>query len=399
MDALKGSLRLVACLSCSAILLLACSRIGSNAAAPSPTQPLSQSVGTANGSTGPGDTSGPPTAAPEGATARLPTPQTSLVTFTPTATPALQARQLTKDSCCVQPFWSPDSGAVLFIDRPDQNSPSGLWKVDIGGGPEQFVTDKLGVYTRDMQLRAYPQNGKTIVERLSDGQTWTIPNDGRAVSFSPGGARVAWTTGQSGPPFDTARREIWISRFDGTQAYPAHAVTGGGFSGWLSDDRFLVSGRLEEGSEAQIYWVVHLPAEGAAASPTPVEVARAKNLRSPVISPGGGWIAYLVTFSGDPAQDGLWLVDTSGNGRRKLELFGAYRWRDEGRLLVVPQEAGAQSNRIVQFDVRTGASTPLTDPSALPFKISGGDWSISPDGKYVVLVSAGDYNLWLVELP
>jgi hypothetical protein len=117
------------------------------------------------------------------------------------------------------------------------------------------------------------------------------------------------------------------------------------------------------------------------------------------LSPQGGWLAYMVAFSGDPANDGLWVVATDGSGARKLDLFGAYRWRAEGRLVLIPLEAGAAGQRLVEVDAQTGALRELTGPALTPLHIAGGDWALSPDGSRVVFVSASDRNLWLVDLP
>jgi Tol biopolymer transport system component len=51
------------------------------------------------------------------------------------------------------------------------------------------------------------------------------------------------------------------------------------------------------------------------------------------------------------------------------------------------------------MNLETGQTDPLTDPETTPLRIEGGDWTLSPDGKKVVFVSAVDQNLWLVTLP
>jgi len=110
---------------------------------------------------------------------------------TPTPTPAPTLRQLTSSGCCVEPFWSPDSQRVLFLDKPSPDAPVGFYGVGLQGGAPELFTDQLGVYSPDFSLRAYPESGQTIVERLADGQRWTIPSGGRAVSFSPDGSMLA----------------------------------------------------------------------------------------------------------------------------------------------------------------------------------------------------------------
>lgn len=317
---------------------------------------------------------------------------------TPLPTPQAILRPLTAGGCCVQPFWSPDSRQILFIDRPSPDIPAGLWGVTLEGGAPQLVSDRLGVYSSSFRYRAFPERGQTVVERLSDNQRWIIPNGGRAVSFSLDETLLAWSGGASGPPFDAALRTIWVSQIDGSQARQVYTAVGSGFSGWLPDGRLLINGRLNAPETGQALWALSLPADPAS-PPVLSELARGQRLRSAAVSPGGTWLAYVVTFSDDPAQDGLWLVNTLNIERRRLAQFGAFRWRDDQRLLVIPLDLNQPVHQLWQVEAATGQSTPLTDPALLPFKIANGDWSVSPDGQHIVFVSAQDSNLWLIDLP
>jgi hypothetical protein len=332
----------------------------------------------------------------------LPPPQTLAMPASPAPSPSpLPAllRQLTDGGCCSAAFWSPDSRAALFLDRPDPNQPTGIWQASIDGGALTLFTDRLGSYSADMQLRAFPERGEAVVERLADGQRWVIPNGGRSVSFSPGGARLAWTTGQTGGvQQNSAQRTVWISRVDGSDAREIITVTGGGFSGWLTDDALLLSGRPPGSSNVQVLWRLDIPPDGTPPG-EPVELVRAERLRNFVISPGGRWVVYLISFSADPTQDGLWLLNAGNGEHRKLDVFGALRWRDADRLLIIPLEPGAPAQRLLQLDATTGSSTELIDPAQTAFKIANGEWNISPDGGYLLFRSAQDNNLWLLTLP
>ncbi len=316
----------------------------------------------------------------------------------PTPLPLAELRPLTGGGCCVQPFWSPDSQRVLFIDKPAPDAPTGLWSVDLQASAVQFASDRLGIYSSDLQLRAFPEAGQTIVERLADGQRWIIPSGGRAVSFSLDGQQVAWTSGQGTAGSTSVPRQIWVSQVDGSQARQVHTQAGGSFAGWFPDGRLLISGRLPAPETGQALWALTLPADQAS-QPTLTEMGRGERLRGTSISPDGRWLAYLVTLSADPQQNGIWLVNTQSAEKRRLEFFGAYRWRDSNRLLVVPIDLEQAAHRLWQVEMETGQAAPLTDPAITPFKIANGDWSVSPDGQHVAFVSADDQNIWLLTLP
>jgi len=134
---------------------------------------------------------------------------------------------------------------------------------------------------------------------------------------------------------------------------------------------------------------------------TSVELVRAERPRGTLLSPNGHWLAYYVTLSDEPAENGLWLVRTDGSERRELgkERFGAYQWRDARRLLIIPFDPQATFHELWELDAETGETRRLTDPNVTPFKISNGDWRVSPDGRQVAFVESQDRNIWVLTLP
>jgi len=310
-----------------------------------------------------------------------------------TLTPEPVLRQLTSGGCCVQPSWSPDGQEVWFIDRPSETAAAGLWAVPAAGGAPRFVTNKLGIYSPDRTVFAYPLAGQTYIERVSDGTRWTVPAGGRAIAFSPDGTRIAWQVASSSINFDRRAVQIWVANVDGSAARSVATLSGGGLGDWLPDgQRVLVSGR-DSGDRVGFAGTLNVD-DGSL-----VTVVAAPNLRGAQVSPGGGWLAYQVAFSGDAAQDGLWVLPLTGGAPLRLVLFGAYRWRSEGQLLVIPLEPGTTAMRLVQVDASTGAARDLTDLAITRLHIVGGDWALAPDGRRIVYVSADDHNLWLLELP
>jgi Tol biopolymer transport system component len=127
-----------------------------------------------------------------------------------------------------------------------------------------------------------------------------------------------------------------------------------------------------------------------------------ERMRSPLLSPNGRWLAYLIAQARDASQDGMYVLDLQAADAqpRRLDFFGAYRWRDGNRLLYVPIKAGAPSNELWQMDASSGEATQLIAASAeSPFKIGNGDWDVSPDGTRLLFLSARDRNVWLAQLP
>ncbi len=314
-------------------------------------------------------------------------------TAVPSPTPPPRLRQLTTGGCCVNPFWSSAGSQILFVDRPSPDRPAGIWGVPLDGGAPILVLERLGLYSDDMQLLAYPSDGVTIVERSDGSDRWAIANGGRSISFAPNNEHVAWTAGQSGPPFDTAQRSVWVSRFDGTDARELISVYGGGFAGWHPDGRVLATGRLDPEERETSFWAV--PLEGDA----PTRLMSASRFRRASLSPEGGWLAYEIAFSPLESENGLWVADLRSGDRRKLTLFGAFRWRSEGRLLVVPLDVDLPSHQVWEVTAFNGAAQPLTDPAVTAFKISNGNWGVSPNGRHIAFVATQDRSIWLLTLP
>ena len=116
-------------------------------------------------------------------------------------------------------------------------------------------------------------------------------------------------------------------------------------------------------------------------------------------SPDGRWVAVTRTMEPDPAANGLFVVATDGHGEpRPVTPFGGYRWRDGGRLLVIPQELDAAAMRLVEVDAASGRSEVLAAPPGQQFRVAAGEWSVAPDGHALAFRSADDDAVWVMGL-
>jgi murein DD-endopeptidase MepM/ murein hydrolase activator NlpD len=328
-----------------------------------------------------------PTAAPSGG--RLAAPATAPL------------RQLTTGGCCTQPFWSPDSRSVLFIDRPAPTRPAGIWAVEADQpGPPWLFSNQIAFYTPDLAYRLFLQGDVTIVELLSRPagpaeQRWEVPAGGRTVVLSPARTRIAWLVSDETVPIERRNAEVWIANLDGSQARAVATLPRGSILGWASEEVLLITGRDSRQAREQVFWSLSMP-DGKR-----IELARSDRLRGGAVSPGGAWLAYFIALSENAAQNGVWLVRTDGSQRIQLgqDLFGAYDWRDANRLLIIPFEPQASTHVFWEYDVRTHTARQLTDPTLVSFKVANNDWAVSPDGRQVVFVASRDHNLYRLLLP
>jgi len=324
------------------------------------------------------------------------TPQPIPTVFlTPTPAPFIPtALRLTEPGCCVQPFWSADSRTIQFFDKPESTGILGIYGVSVNRGAARLVSEQVGIPSPDGKYLAFRNDiGQTIVRDISSGDDSVIDNGGLPVYFSPHSQRLAWAEAAQISALVT-RLTIHVASIDGSAASQLITVFNGGISGWLDDDRLLIAGRKEaEATDVTLFSVDVNTNEQ-------VNIASEQRMRSVRVAPGGEWILYAVTLDPDnAANDGLWIVSADGAQRYKLAVVGGAQWRDASHLLVIPLEPNAPSHRLWQFDAQTGQAGAITDPAVTSFRVAGGEWAVSPDGKNIVFLNEVDQALWLMPLP
>jgi hypothetical protein len=241
---------------------------------------------------------------------------------------------------------------------------------------------------------AYPESGQIFVERWADKTRWMIPSNGRAISISPDLADVAWEFGsQSIQSPDRRQTQIWIANINGENARELVTVHGGQFHGWVGgSEAILVTGRLAPHIPAGI-WRVDT-STGAALLLFEVEKPRSISLSS-----SGEWFAFIIAFEQDNRRNGIWVMKSDGSFTQRLRGFGAYRWRADGQLLLIPLDPEAEHPALYQIDIENGRLWRLIDPANILLEITNNDWSVSPNGKWLLYQSSEDRNLWVMELP
>lgn len=316
-----------------------------------------------------------------------------------TATPApAQLLQLMDGTCCASPGWYSDSETILFIDKPTTDAPVGFYQININKPLISTLwNEQIAFYTREFDYAQIPERAGTRLIRIRDGKEIRVPNGGRQVSFSPDRTRVIWTETRETFPIENRVSNIMLAPidFDGAGVGQPQRITQilrGGVSGWVDNQRVLMNGRKSRETFESTTSVYDLT------TGKETEIFTAERSRLTSLSRDGSWIAYVITNEADESRNGLWVERTDGTDQKKVELFGAAQWRDGTHLIIAPFEMDAPSHSFWDYDVETGETRRLT-PESEPFQITAGDWSVSPDGKKIVFVSAADNNIWLWKLP
>jgi len=313
----------------------------------------------------------------------------------PTPTPVgLQGLvRLTEPGCCVLTGWMPDSSSILVLASPKPEASAALMAAPLAGGSHRVVWDAPAALSPDGALAIQPAADRVRFTRVGDGSWWTIYTAGREPHLSPSGRLVAWdvfSRGISHP--DVREHALWIAEVTGSKPRKLAVVIGGGLVGWGAGETALIAtGRMGATGKEGV-WAI--PIDGS----QPQLLHEVLRPRDPQLSAGGGWLAFYVAFTGDSGQNGLWVLRTDGTSLSKVTPFGAYRWRAEGRLLLIPLGEGL-APRLFEIDTAAGKALQLTDPLRTSLPIANNDWIVSPDGEHLAFTSWIDRAIWVLNLP
>ncbi|WP_034385455.1 PD40 domain-containing protein [Deinococcus sp. YIM 77859] len=301
----------------------------------------------------------------------------------------LPSRAVLSGACCPGAVWTPDSRALLFLDGPPARASTGIYQVPAAGGPVTRRFSSVAFFSPRLLWAVRPGSGaSTTVERLADGRKFTLPTYGADVIWNRAETQLAYTRTDTTGNFDRRTTRVFVADVFGAPRSVA-TVFGGGVVGWVNDRTLLLTGKRNPADRDRDLFTLdtRTGARGTLAS--------ALSFRGLSLSPDGAWVAYYVAFD-SPARNGLWLRPAAGGAARKLTPFGAYRWRDERRLLLIPLMPDGSPHVLREYDVRANAWRTLGD---LGDQVRQGDWSVSPDGRRLAYLSARDGNVRVVELP
>lgn len=366
---MRGEIRRWALLSIVLILILTgCVRSSESSEEPTAT-PAPINTATPAPTDTPSPTSTPTATVP-------PPPATPTPEPTPTPVPEPVATAVTVGGCCPLFSWMDATRLVVYDTPPEEGAAA--WLVDIGSGERIRLDAKFGLPSTS-GLVAVPDEVARLT-RIVDAQgavVAEIGNGGALTWISPSGSQVAWIERlpRSTPSSNINRAvRLWVADTSGANARPALTFLASRVA-WLPDDRrVLAQARAGDGSSPGV-WVIDVD------SGTYTVLDAQTFVQAVRVSPDGQRVAYLVTFSGDPSNDGLKVAEIDGPGRWAMPEARSYRWAGNGSALWIhlPGAAGA-NDRLELIDVESGAVQASVDLGA---RVLNDAWEVSPDGRTV----------------
>jgi murein DD-endopeptidase MepM/ murein hydrolase activator NlpD len=302
---------------------------------------------------------------------------------------------VSRDQWNLGAWWNPtDPDAVYLIDAVPAQATS-VFRQPLDGSPRQFVESAPpALLSPDGTVTVRRVEGGLMrITRTTDGASWDVDTGGNYPAVSPDGTRLLWEIiyGQIVPGTQPPGIDVLISNLDGSDRRSVYTFSGGSTL-WLDDHRLLITRRVTYTAETDLY-VLDVDDRPLAAIP----LGTYQSLHGLKIGPGGQWIAYTLLFQQDPADSGLYVQRTTpGTIPHKLDVFGAYQWRDDRSLYVLSFDAAQSAHALGVADVITGQQRWLTDPADLPVRVANGDWHVSPDGTRIAYVDPADDGLYLL---
>jgi hypothetical protein len=317
-------------------------------------------------------------------------PATQVSVATPTPTFSVVAGPVAR--CCGVFNWA-DSLHLFVYDTP-ADATRGSYLVDVQNGERQFIVPSFGTLSKSGLIAlSNTQAGTTEIRSLDGSIVSTVHNGGRETWISPDGRRVTWLVDQG--TSDTSSLvprvvQVVSANIDGTNQKSLVTLKTSSLQ-WLPDNiHVLAIARAQDGTRAGI-WEIDTTngTNGVLVPGTYIQSLR--------LSPDGAKIAYLVTFSGDTAHDGVWIANANGSGGVHLNEFGAFRWGGDSNHLWFLQlaAAGAGQDHLKEVNVANDSTEASV---AIGGRILNDQWEINSGGNVVAFWNEANQTVLVATL-
>jgi hypothetical protein len=302
-------------------------------------------------------------------------------------------RMLEPTGCCWEYWWHPTEAYRLytidgFAGQAAQvyvwDAPSGTLLAAVGYAPPLFYSPD---YSHSLMLL---QDGVQIQDIT--GAAWIVQTGGTIPAISPDNNRMIWTVrgGDNVPGQDEPTNTVFISDIRGDGARMLLAEDGLNAS-WLDSNKLLLTISQRPYTRVEIYDVTN---------DSRYTLGTWYRPRGFKLAPGGGRLMFYLASQPNPAENGIYWVDTStifGAEAHHLNWFGAYRWRDANSVFYIPFNPNSDIHELWIYDLESSTSRQLSSAEQ-SFTVMNGQWSVNADGTSILFRHSIDRNLWFIDI-
>ncbi len=276
----------------------------------------------------------------------------------------------------------------MVFDAPSGGQ-QGTYLVDVQDGSRKLISSEFGTPSTS-GLIAFPNavTGVTEIRREDGSLVSTIQNGGHVTWISPDGKHVAWLVDQGIPNTSSLVNRVvrlTTANIDGTNQKSLVEFEASSLQ-WLPDNLHVMAlARAQNGTHSGIWKIDTSDGTNEVVVPgTYIEALR--------ISPDGSKMAYLVTFSADSSQDGVWVSNVDGSNPTHVSETGAFRWAgDSNSLWFLKLSApGGGDDHLMKVDVSSDSESVT---AALGGRVLGGQWELNEAGNIVAYWSEADQSV------
>jgi hypothetical protein len=295
---------------------------------------------------------------------------------------------------------------VRFIDQDPQTGRTGLFGLDITRPESEpyFITDRLGFYSPDGRLLAYPDRatGLAVIEDLETGETWSLDLQESPPSFTPDGQKLFWVETNRDLPFEQRVSTLWLADLQGKDRRRLITLRRGYPLAWLDNNTLLISA-AEETPAANSSFEKTILARLSLEDGSLTELFRVERPRGISLNRARTDLVYYSTLTENGEGNGVWRVDLTEEipTPQRLPFLGSYHWQNNQTLIYIPFAHEAESHFFYSYNLLTGETRQLTSADQPLITVTNNDWAVSPDGTKIVLMASKNKKLaglWLVEL-
>lgn len=303
-------------------------------------------------------------------------------------TSTFQMRKFGFDGCCFNAWWHPTDPTLLYAVDGMVGTQANIFEWSTStNAPTPLGPAPRPLLSPDGTHQIRLQDGQVFIRRLSDGAEWNVQTQGAIPSISADNSRLYWET-EANISGQTAT-EFWVSDLMGQNARKVLAQPNGS-ARWLDDARLLIPTNLpNRETMLSIYDTRDDSVYTLGSWPW---------MRGLDIAPGGGRLLFYLARGTNPEIAGTYTIETKPDAQaQRLDWFGGWRWRDSESVYYIPFDPTTDRQSLMYYHLPSGESRLLVDGTVQTFIVTGGDWSVSADGRSIIYMSAPDNTMWLIE--